>query len=114
MMAKKYGLSRAELDAYAFQPPARHGRDQGRQVRRRDRADRGHAGGRRDERHDADEGIRWDATLESIGSVKLLAEDGRITAATASQICDGAAGVMIVNERGLKLWASRRWRGSTA
>ncbi|HEX2494314.1 MAG TPA: acetyl-CoA C-acetyltransferase, partial [Steroidobacter sp.] len=29
-------------------------------------------------------------------------EDGRITAASSSQICDGAAGVMIVNEKGLK------------
>ena len=32
----------------------------------------------------------------------LLSEDGRLTAATSSQICDGASGVMIVNERGLK------------
>jgi acetyl-CoA C-acetyltransferase len=40
--------------------------------------------------------------MESIGGVKLLSEDGRLTAATSSQICDGAAGVMIVNERGLK------------
>ena len=49
-----------------------------------------------------DEGIRFDATLESIGSVKLIAEGGRVTAATASQICDGAAGLMVVNEAGLK------------
>jgi len=34
--------------------------------------------------------------------VKILAEDGRLTAATSSQICDGASGVLIVNERGLK------------
>ena len=32
----------------------------------------------------------------------MLKEGGRITAATASQICDGASGVMVVNERGLK------------
>ena len=35
---------------------------------------------------------------EGIQGVKLLAEDGMITAASSSQICDGASGVMIVNE----------------
>lgn len=52
--------------------------------------------------HRIDEGIRFDVTLEGMAGVKLLREGGRITAATASQICDGAAGVMIVSERGLK------------
>ncbi|WP_116807373.1 acetyl-CoA C-acetyltransferase [Steroidobacter cummioxidans] len=52
--------------------------------------------------HTTDEGIRFDASIEGIRGVKLLAEDGRVTAATASQVCDGAAGIMIVNERGLK------------
>ena len=52
--------------------------------------------------HTKDEGIRYDATLESIASVKLLKEGGRITAANASQICDGASGVMVVSERALK------------
>ncbi len=42
--------------------------------------------------HVADEGIRMDATLEGIRGVKLLREGGRITAASASQICDGASG----------------------
>ena len=52
--------------------------------------------------HTVDEGIRFDASLESIGSVKLLQEGGVITAANASQICDGASAVMVVNERGLR------------
>jgi acetyl-CoA C-acetyltransferase len=34
--------------------------------------------------------------------VKLLQEDGALTAATSSQICDGASGVLVVNEKGLK------------
>ena len=55
-----------------------------------------------DEMHLADEGIRMDATLEGIAGVKLLREGGYITAASASQICDGASGVMVVNEKGLK------------
>jgi acetyl-CoA C-acetyltransferase len=52
--------------------------------------------------HDKDEGIRYGATLESIGSVKLLRENGRISAANASQICDGASAVLVVSERALK------------
>jgi acetyl-CoA C-acetyltransferase len=54
------------------------------------------------EMHVKDEGIRFDASLEGIKGVKLLQEGGRVTAATSSQICDGASGVMVVNERGLK------------
>ena len=52
--------------------------------------------------HRIDEGIRFDATLEGIAAVKLLQEGGGITAANASQICDGASGVLIVNEQALK------------
>ena len=52
--------------------------------------------------HDTDEGIRVDATEESISGVKLISENGLLTAATASQICDGASGVLVVNEAGLK------------
>ncbi len=54
------------------------------------------------ETHRTDEGIRYDATLESIQSVKLLQEGGSITAANASQICDGASAVLIVSEQALK------------
>ena len=52
--------------------------------------------------HEVDEGIRPSATLEAIQGVKLLKEGGRISAANASQICDGASAVLIVNENGLK------------
>ncbi|WP_175650605.1 acetyl-CoA C-acetyltransferase [Pseudomonas sp. Marseille-P9899] len=52
--------------------------------------------------HRVDEGIRFDATLEGIAGVKLLTEGGRISAASASQICDGASALLVVNERGLK------------
>ncbi|WP_313805468.1 acetyl-CoA C-acetyltransferase [Sphingobium sp.] len=52
--------------------------------------------------HVIDEGIRADATLAGIGSVKLLQEGGVISAANASQICDGASGALIVSERALK------------
>jgi acetyl-CoA C-acetyltransferase len=52
--------------------------------------------------HGADEGIRYDATLESIGGVKLLQEGGSLTAASSSQICDGASAALIVSEQALK------------
>lgn len=54
--------------------------------------------------HTRDEGIRADASLEGIGAVKLLEEGGMISAANASQICDGAAGVLVVSEAALKTY----------
>jgi acetyl-CoA C-acetyltransferase len=104
MIAEKHGFSREELDAYALESH-----------RRAAAATRAGAfereilplpveapDGGASEMHATDEGIRYDATLESIGSVKLLQEGGRITAANASQICDGASGVLVVSERALK------------
>ncbi|MEA3039053.1 MAG: acetyl-CoA C-acetyltransferase [Sphingomonadales bacterium] len=52
--------------------------------------------------HTRDEGIRYDATLEGIASVKTLKEGGRITAANASQICDGASGVVVASAQAAK------------
>ncbi|MCG8673157.1 MAG: acetyl-CoA C-acetyltransferase [Pseudomonadales bacterium] len=49
-----------------------------------------------------DEGVRGDATLDSIGSLNPLMEGGVLTAATASQISDGAAAVLVANDAGLK------------
>jgi len=103
MIAKNFGLNREQLDAYAL---ASH----------KKAAAAAQAGLFTDEilpidiitkdgiaeKHILDEGIRPDATLESISSVKLLQEGGVISAANASQICDGASGVMVVNEAGLK------------
>jgi acetyl-CoA C-acetyltransferase len=52
--------------------------------------------------HLVDEGVRADSTLEKIASVKTLIEGGLITAANASQICDGASALLVVSERALK------------
>lgn len=52
--------------------------------------------------HDADEGVRATATYEGIAGLQPLMEGGAITAGNASQMCDGAAGLLVVNERGLK------------
>mmetsp|Transcript_4511 Transcript_4511/g.8573 ORF Transcript_4511/g.8573 Transcript_4511/m.8573 type:complete len:406 (+) Transcript_4511:30-1247(+) len=53
--------------------------------------------------HDTDEGIRPGTNIEGLSKLKPLKKNGGlITAAAASQICDGASGVLICNERGLK------------
>jgi len=52
--------------------------------------------------HTKDEGIRYDASMEGMASLKILMEDGVMTAANASQICDGSSGVMIASERAVK------------
>ena len=105
MLAKKYGLTKDELDEYSFRSHQRAaaathgGAFQSEIVPVRVRlAD----GSLTDELHTVDEGIRFEASLEGIRGVKLIAEGGVLTAASASQICDGASGVMVVNERGLK------------
>ncbi len=105
MIARKYELSREQLDRYALEShqraaaATRAGRFAAEivpvEVRTADGAGDG-------DMHTTDEGIRYDATLEGIASVKLIAEGGRVSAASASQICDGAAGLMVVNEAGLK------------
>ncbi len=52
--------------------------------------------------HDRDEGIRADASMEGLAALKTIAPDGVITAGNASQICDGASGVLVVGEAALK------------
>ena len=52
--------------------------------------------------HTHDEGIRYDASLESMASLDSLAPGGIITAGTSSQICDGASAALIVSEKALK------------
>lgn len=102
MIVKKHGFDRAQLDAFALESHRRA-------------AAATERGAFADEiialdietpegvvAHATDEGISFDATLESIGSVKLLQEGGSISAANASQICDGASAVMIVSEAALK------------
>jgi acetyl-CoA acetyltransferase family protein len=53
------------------------------------------------EMHTQDEGIRA-STYEGIAKMKPMFQNGMVTAATSSQICDGAAAIMVCNESGLK------------
>ncbi len=105
MMAAKYHLSKDQLDAFSLLSHQRAiaasqaGKFAQEILPLEVRLQEGGANG---EMHTLDEGIRFNATLEGIGGVKPIREGGCISAANASQICDGASGVMVVNERGLK------------
>ncbi|MGD9659766.1 MAG: acetyl-CoA C-acetyltransferase [Porticoccaceae bacterium] len=104
MMADKYGFNREQLDQFALES-------------HRKAIKATEAGAFDDEIvpvavakdghqliHSKDEGIRYNASLEGIGAVEPLQEGGAITAANASQICDGAAGLLVVNEKALKAY----------
>ena len=103
MIAKNYGFTREELDAFALESHRRG-------AAATDRGDfdaeivtltvTGEDGTEREHRHD--EGIRRDASMEGLAGIRTLNPDGVITAGNASQICDGASGVMVVSERALK------------
>ena len=102
MIVKKYGLTKDDLDRFAFASHqkaiaatnAKAFADE--IVRVEIETPDGMAW------HTVDEGIRFDATLESIAGVKLLQEGGLLTAASSSQICDGSSAALIVSEEALK------------
>lgn len=102
MIAEKWDLSRETLDAYAVQSHQRaaaaadSGAFADEIVSITVQTENG------PEPHDRDEGIRADASLESVGGLRTLTEGGRITAGNASQICDGAAAVMLASEEAVK------------
>merc|ERR1719464_873683 len=52
--------------------------------------------------HSADEGVRPGTTYDRVARLKTISRDGLITAATSSQICDGASAILVCNERALR------------
>lgn len=102
MIVKKYGFNREMLDAYALESHRRaaaatqSGAFDNEIVALDIETPEGIGS------HHTDEGIRYDASAEGLAGVKLLQEGGSITAANASQICDGASAVLIVSEAALK------------
>ncbi|MGA4541275.1 acetyl-CoA C-acetyltransferase [Uniformispora flossi] len=92
LIAEKWGISRAEMEEFA--------------VASHERALRARAEGRFDReivpfRIRDDEGPRV-PDRDKIRSLPALRPDGRITAALASQISDGASATLIVSERALR------------
>jgi acetyl-CoA C-acetyltransferase len=97
-IADKYGLTREMMDAFALDShrKAMAAIESG--------AFRGEivpvetAGGV----FEQDEGVRFDASLESLATVRTIQDGGSITAGNASQISDGASGVLVASEAALK------------
>ena len=89
LMCEKWGIKRAELEEYALQSHARAIRaiDEGRFDR-----EITPVGG-----ITTDEGPRRDSTLEKMAELKPLRPGWELTAATASQISDGSAALLIAS-----------------
>ncbi len=93
MMADKWDISRQEMEEWAFQSHARaraaiaEGRFGGEYVPM--------AG------VEADETPR-ETTMEKMASLPVLAEGGSLTAAVASQICDGASGGLLASQEAVE------------
>ena len=102
MLVKKHGFTRDDLDQFALEShqKAIKATESGAFENEIVAVEIETAEGK--EHHKIDEGIRFDASKESIGAVKILQEGGAITAANASQICDGSSAVLICSEQALK------------
>jgi acetyl-CoA C-acetyltransferase len=94
LIAEKWGISREEMERYALASHQRalHAIENGdftQEIAPYKDVSR-------------DEGPRADTTLEKMAGLKPLRAGGRITAALASQISDGAAALLIASERAVK------------
>ena len=107
LIADKWGLSREDLDAFSAesQQRAARARDEGRfdneivPVRSAHRDKETGNITESDELVTADEGIRADSTVESLGKLKpAFKPDGKVTAGNSSQITDGASAALIMSE----------------
>ena len=99
LLAEKYEISRDELDAFGLLSHQRasqatsNGLFKNEVVPLNIKLEDGSS-----DVHEIDEGIRFDASLESLQGLSPLREGGVITAGTASQISDGAAAIMVANQ----------------
>ena len=94
MIAEKWGITREDMEAFALESHQRAIRatDEGRFENEIVPL----AGVTRDE------GPRRDTSLEKMAKLQPLSQGGRLTAALASQISDGASAVLVASERAVK------------
>jgi acetyl-CoA C-acetyltransferase len=92
-IAAEYGITRAAMEEFALESHRRAVRalDEGRFAAETVPYGEVHA----------DECPRRDTSAERMAALSPLAEGGRLTAATSSQIADGAAALLVVSERAL-------------
>ena len=94
MIAEKWDVSREDMERFALESHQRAARaiDEGRfENEIEPYGDVVH-----------DEGVRRDTTLEKMAKLQPLAPGGRLTAAVASQISDGATSLLVASERAVK------------
>jgi len=111
LVARKYGVSRQDQDAFAAESHRRAARAQAEgwfrdelvPVEVESTAVVGGKHARHVERLEADEGVRGDTSAEGLARLKPAFQvDGSVTAGNSSQMTDGAAAVVVVSERYLK------------
>jgi len=103
LVADKWSLSREDLDKFALE--SHHKAAHATESKYFDREILPVEGRNSEGMNDlvmADEGIRFDASLDKLAGLNPVTEGGVITAGNASQITDGAAAVMVCNDAGLK------------
>jgi acetyl-CoA acetyltransferase family protein len=103
VIADEWGLSREELDAYSVESHRRAvaARDEGRFANEIVPIEVSNP--RVGVLVDADETPRADTSLEALAALRpAFREDGKVTAGNSSQICDGAAGLLVASERAIE------------
>lgn len=103
MIARKYGFTREDVDAYSLlsHQRAASATESGRFEREIVPVEIALENGERAV-HDRDEGIRFDASTEQMASLDPMSTDGILTAANASQMCDGSSALLVVSEQALQ------------
>jgi acetyl-CoA C-acetyltransferase len=94
MIAEKWGISREDMERFAYQSHRRALRAIDEKRFEREIVAFGEVA--------VDEGPRRDTSLEKMAKLQPLSPGGRLTAALASQISDGASAVLVASERALK------------
>lgn len=102
MIAKKYGFDREQVNLFSLESHRRAvaARDSG-AFNDEIVAIKGRNKEGTEILHQHDEGIR-PGTMEALAELKILMEGGVLTAANASQICDGSSAVMLASEQAVK------------
>ena len=101
LIAERWGFSRDELDAYSLRSHERAVRaiDEGRFAREIVPVDVSDSGGG-SATLTVDETPRRDTSLEALAALTpAFLPEGKVTAGNSSQICDGAAAVLVASER---------------
>ncbi|KAJ9460333.1 3-ketoacyl-CoA thiolase [Diplonema papillatum] len=104
LLAKKYGMTREEVDQFAAESHQKAAAATKKGIFKKEIIPVEGKHPKTGELYTfaQDEGIRPQTTVEALSKLKPLAPNGIVTAGSSSQITDAASAVMIVNERAVK------------